>query len=127
MRVDEIKHRAKGVLVNQVDQRTTQLGDVISERVNTLRDMSDSFRDRGQDATAGFVDMTADRLNQVSNYLTLSDGDRIIHDIETVARRQPVITAAVGFVFGITAARLLKAAAAERYRMYSAEIDSREI
>lgn len=121
--VDEIKHTAKGVVVNQVDRRTTQLGNVIGGHVNTLRDMSDSLRDQGQGATAQLVDMAAARLNQISTYLTLTDGDRIIHDIETVARRQPMITAAAGLAVGMTAARLLKASASQRYRAYSADID----
>jgi hypothetical protein len=121
--VDEIKHAAKGVVVNQVDRRTTQLGNVIGGHVSTLRDMSDSLRDQGQDATAQLVDLAAERLNRVSTYLTATDGDRIIHDIENVARRQPMIAAAAGFAAGVAAARLLKAGAAQRYRRYSADMD----
>lgn len=117
--VDEIKKNTRGAVINQIDRRTTQLGNVVDEHANNLRDMSDSLRGQGQDATARLVDMAADRLNRVSTYLTQTDGDRIVHDIERVARTQPMITAAAGFVVGMTAARLLKAGAAQRYRTYS--------
>lgn len=108
--VDEIKHTAKGVVVDQIDRRSTELGNVVGGHVNNLRDMSSSLRGRGQDATARLLDMAADRLNHVSAYLTRTDGDRIIHDIETVARAKPMIAAA-GFIAGVTAARLWKAGA----------------
>lgn len=112
--VDEIKRRAKDVVNEQIDRRTTKFGNVIGGHAGTMRDMSTSLRDQGQDATAWLVEMAADRLTFVSTYLTEADGERIIHDIETVARKQPMITAAAGFIFGITAARLLKAGAAQR-------------
>ncbi len=116
--VDQIKDKAKGVITDQVDRRTTDLGNVVGQHVNNLREMGSSLRDQGQDGTAGIVDMAADRLNRLSTYLTQTDGNRIIHDIETVARTQPVITAAAGFVVGLAGARLLKAGAMKRYRMY---------
>ncbi len=115
--LDELKHNAKGVVIEQIDRRTTQLGNVVGGHVNNLYRMSDSFRDQGQDTTARLVALAAERLNAVSTYLTQADGDRIIHDIETVARTQPMVTAAAGFILGLAAARVLKAGAVARYRM----------
>lgn len=114
--VDQIKDKAKGVISEQIDQRTTDLGNMVGEHVGNLRRMSNSLRSQGQDATASLADMAADRLNQVSTYLTETDGDRIIHDVEAVARKQPLLTAAAGLAVGVTAARLLKAAATNRNR-----------
>ena len=114
--VDQIKDKAKGVISEQIDQRTTDLGNMVGEHVGNLRRMSSSLRGQGQDATASLADMAADRLNQVSTYLTETDGDRIIHDVEAVARKQPLLTAAAGLAVGVTAARLLKAAATNRNR-----------
>ena len=116
--VEEIKDRAKGVVIDQIDRRTTDVGNVVGGHVENLRSMRDTLRDQGQESTARLVDMAADRLNQVSTYLTRTDGDRIIHDLENLARTQPLITAAAGLVFGVTAARLLKAGATQRYRAY---------
>lgn len=107
--VDQIKNTAKGVISDQIDRRTTRLGNVVGEHVTNLRQMGSSLRGDGQDATASLVDMAADRLDRVSTYLTETDGDHMIHDIETVARKQPLITATAGLAFGMAAARLLKA------------------
>ena len=121
--VEEIKDKAKGVVIDQIDQRTTDLGNVVGAHAGNLRAMSDTLRNQGQDNTARLVDMASDRLNQVSTYLTQTDGDRLIHDVESLARRQPLITGAAGLVLGLTAARLLKAGATQRYRTYSTESD----
>jgi hypothetical protein len=116
--VEDIKDRAKGVVIDQIDRRSTDLGNVVGGHADNLRSMGDSLRGQGQEGTASLIDMAADRLNRVSAYLTDTDGDRIVHDLETIARRQPLITAAAGLVFGVTAARLLKAGATQRYRTY---------
>jgi len=121
--VEEIKDKAKGVVIDQIDQRMTDLGNVVGAHAGNLRAMSDTLRNQGQDNTARLVDMASDRLNQVSTYLTQTDGDRLIHDVESLARRQPLITGAAGLVLGLTAARLLKAGATQRYRTYSTESD----
>lgn len=91
---------------------------MMGEHVQNLRSMGDNLRNQGQDGTARLVDMAADRLNTFSTYLTTTDGDRIVHDIEDAARNQPLLTASLGLVAGVTAARLLKAGASHRYRTY---------
>jgi hypothetical protein len=116
--VDAIKNKAKGAIIDQIDRRTTDLGNVVHEHVSNLRTMGDSLRGQGQEGTARLVDVAADRLNQVALYLRETDGDRIVHDVETVARNQPVITATAGLLLGMTAARLLKTGAVKRYRTY---------
>ncbi len=122
--VDQIKEKARGIIMEQVDRRTTTLGNTVSEHVTNLRTMSDSLRDQGQNATAGLVDTAADRLSGISTYLTQTDGDRIVHDLETFARSQALVTATVGLVGGLLAARLLKASAAERYQTYGDSYDT---
>lgn len=116
--VDELKDKARGVVIDQIDRRTTDLGNVVGEHVQNLRGMSDSLRNQGNDTTASLVDMAADRLNRLSSYLTSTDGERMVHDVEDIARNQPLATAAIGLVAGLTAARLLKASASQRYRTY---------
>ena len=121
--VDQIKTRARGLIVDQIDQRTTAAGAMLQEHVMNLRNMSNTLREQGLDSTAHLVDMAAERLNRCSTYLTDTDGDRMIHDVESLARRQPTITAGLGFVAGLAAARVLKASAGQRYRTYVEEYD----
>ncbi len=118
MNVDMVKGQARGLVINQIDRRTTDLGNVVSEHVSNLREMSRSLRDQGQQGTANLVEGAADRLDGVSSYLTNTDGNRIVHDVESLARRQPILTAMIGLAAGVVAARVLKASATQRYQAY---------
>ena len=117
--VERVKTRARGLVMDQIDRRTTDAGQMLDTHVNNLRNMSKSMRDQGLGPTAGVVDYAANRLGSVSSYLTNTDGDRIVHDVESVAREHLMVTGAVGFLIGLTTARLLKASAADRYTTYA--------
>lgn len=116
--VDQLKSRARGVVLDQIDGRSSDLGNAVGAHAGNLRSMSGSLRDQGQASTAGLVDMAADRLERVSDYLTQTDGERIVHDVEDFARKQAVVTAAVGVIGGFLAARVLRAGATRRYGTY---------
>ncbi len=117
--VEQVKTRARGFVIDQIDKRTTDAGERIGEHVSNLRDVSDKLRGQGLDATAGFVNYAADRLAGVSEYLTMTDGDRVIHDVESLAREHTIVTGVIGLLAGLTAARVLKASASDRYRTYA--------
>lgn len=116
--VDQLKSRARGVVLDQIDARSSDLGNAVGTHAGNLRSMSGSLRDQGQGSTANLVDMAADRLDRVSQYLTQTDGERIVHDVEDFARNQAVVTAAVGLIGGFLAARVLRAGATQRYSTY---------
>lgn len=117
--VDQVKTRARGLIMEQIDRRTTDAGTMLESHVSNLRSMSDTMRGQGLDATANIVEYAAERLGMVSTYLTQTDGDRIVHDVESVAREHAMVTGAIGFLVGLTAARVLKASASDRYRTYA--------
>jgi hypothetical protein len=106
---DRIKTTARGIVTEEIDRRTTDLGEAVNERVTKLRAMSETLRGQGQTVAANLVDSAASKLDGISSYLRSADGDRIIHDVETLARNQPLATAAAGFAGGFVVARLLKA------------------
>ena len=104
--------------MDQIDRRSTDAGSMIREHADNLRQMSENLRDQGQQATANLVDGAAGRLESLSSYLTDTDGERIVHDVENLARSQPIVTATVGLAAGFLAARLLRASATQRYQSY---------
>ena len=118
MNVDMVKGQARGLVMDQIDRRTSDLGNVVNEHVGNLRQMSRSLRDQGQQGTADLVEGAAARLEGVSSYLSNTDGNRIVHDVESLARRQPMLTAMIGLTAGVVAARVLKASATQRYQAY---------
>jgi hypothetical protein len=107
--------QAKGALRTQVDQRSTDAGQKVGGFASDVRSVSDQLREQGKDQPAKLADQAADRADQVSRYLTNSDADRILGDIEDFGRRQPWAVIGGGVVLGLLASRFLKASSTRRY------------
>ena len=107
--------QAKSQIRTQVDQRSTQVGEQVSSQASDIRSVADTLREKGQDKPAKMVEQAASRIEGVGSYLTQSDADRILHDIEDFARQRPAAVIAGGMALGFVASRFLKASSSERY------------
>ncbi|HET7877032.1 MAG TPA: hypothetical protein VFN71_16030 [Methylomirabilota bacterium] len=103
-------------ITRQVDERSTQVGDQAGTLANAMRTMSEELRGQGHDGVARVSDEVAARTDRLGRYLRDADADRLLHDAETFARRQPWLIAAGGLAIGLLAARFLKASSRRRYR-----------
>jgi len=119
MDVDQIKSATRGIIVDQIDHGSTIFGARVGEHVGNLRTMSGSLRSQGYPATADLVDKAANAMDRMSSYLVNTDGNRMVHDAEEMARNQPMVTAGAGLLIGLLGARLLKVSARERYRTFA--------
>jgi hypothetical protein len=81
--------------------------------------VSEQLREQGKDQPAKLADQAADRAERLGSYLTESDADRILGDIEDFGRRQPLAIVAGGLALGFVASRFLKASSQTRYRASS--------
>lgn len=115
----EAADQAKGQVRTQVDQRSTQAGEQVTSTASDIRTVAGSLREQGQDKPAQLAEQAADRAERLGSYLTESDADRIMHDVEDFARRQPWAVVAGGLFLGFAASRLLKASSSERYQQHS--------
>jgi gas vesicle protein len=115
-KAQEAAGEAKGRVREQVDQRSTEAGKQVSTASGDLRSVSDELRKQGKDAPARLADQAADRAERLGSYLTESDADRILHDVEDLARRQPWAVVAGGLLVGFAASRFLKASSTQRYQ-----------
>jgi uncharacterized protein YjbJ (UPF0337 family) len=113
--------QAKTKLREQVDQRSTQVGEQVTSNAGDVRSVADELRKQGKDGPARVADQAADRAERVGNWLTESDGDRILRDVEDFGRRNPWAIAACGLAVGFAASRVLKASSSERYRSAASE------
>lgn len=109
---DQARERARGM----VDERSTQAGERISTQASDIRTVAEQLREQGKDQPAKVADQAADRIEKVGSYLTESDGDRILRDVERMARENPWAVVAGGIALGFAASRFLKASSRERYR-----------
>ena len=115
-KAQEATDQAKGRVREQVDQRSSEAGQQVSTTAGDLRSVSDELRKQGKDTPARFAEQAADRTERLGSYLTESDADRILGDVEDFARKQPWAVVAGGLVLGFAASRLLKASSSERYQ-----------
>jgi len=108
--------QARGRLGEQVDQRSTRAGERIAGTASDVRSIADELRNQGKDGPATLADQVAGQADRVGDYLKGASGDRILRDVEDVARRQPLLVAAAGLALGFAASRLLKASSSRRYQ-----------
>jgi hypothetical protein len=100
----------------QIDQRSTDAGRRISEQGSDLRAVGDELRQQGKDGPAKLADRAAEQVEKAGGWLTESDADRILHDVESAARKNPWAVVAGGVALGFVASRFLKASSSDRYR-----------
>ena len=108
--------QAREQVRSQIDQRSTDAGRRISEQGSDLRAVGDQLREQGKDGPAKLADQAAEQIEKAGGWLTESDADRILHDVESAARKNPWAVVAGGVALGFVASRFLKASSSDRYR-----------
>ena len=112
----EVREKAQDMLREQIDQRSTQAGEKVGGTAQDLRSVGEELRNQGKETPAKLADQGAERIERVGSYLSESDADTLLSDIEDFGRRQPLAVLAGGLVVGMAAARFLKASSSNRYR-----------
>ena len=108
--------RAREQVRTQVDQRSTTAGQKVSAQGGDLRDVGGQLREQGKDGPAKLADQAADHVERAGSWLTESDADTIMRDVEDLARKNPWAVVAGGVALGFAASRLLKASSSDRYQ-----------
>jgi hypothetical protein len=108
--------QARGRLREQVDQRSTKAGDQVHATVQDMRKVAEQLRGQGKDTPAQVAEQVADRAESFGSYLRDADGERLLRDVEDLARRQPWLVVAGGLALGFAASRFLKASSSRRYQ-----------
>ena len=114
-KAQEGAEKARQGLRGQVEQRSTQAGQQVRSQSDDIRTVAQQLREQGKDGPAKIADQAADRAERLGGYLESSDADRIIHDVEDFARRNPWAIALGGLAVGFAASRMLKASSSDRY------------
>lgn len=105
----------------QVDQRSTDLAQRVNSTAQDFRGVAEHLRSQGKEQPARVAEQAAERAATAAAYLEQADSDRILHDVEALARKRPWAVVAGGAALGLVASRLLKASSRERYRGQAAE------
>ncbi len=112
--------QARDQVRTQIDQRSTDAGAKVREQSSDLRAVGDQLREQGKDRPAKLADQAAHHVERVGTWLSDSDADKILRDVEDAARKNPWAVAAGGVALGFAASRFLKASSSDRYQARSA-------
>ena len=107
--VGMLAERATGLGFQQADKARTQAADGLEQVTESIRRVSMDLETE-QPQIANVVTTAADQAERVAEYLRTTDARQILHTVEDVARKQPLIFLGGAFVLGLAASRLLKAA-----------------
>ncbi len=111
----ELGGQAEFQIREQLDQRSTQAGEQVQSIGHVLQSGANQLRSDGKDLPAQVVEQVARRADDLGRYLRSAQADRILGDLEGVARRRPWVTAGVGVLAGFVASRFVKASGDRRY------------
>ncbi len=100
---------------DQIDQRSSRVGEQVAASALALRAGADELVRQGNQSAADAAQRTAAQAERFGSYLQEADANRILADIEDVARRSPLAVVVGGVIVGAAAARFLKASSSRRY------------
>lgn len=105
----QLRQEAAGKIQQQIDQRSTEVGSQARSVAGALRGTTGNLRQEGKAGAATVAEQAADKIDQLGGYLERMDGQSIMRDIESFARRRPWALAGIGVVAGLIGARFAKA------------------
>jgi hypothetical protein len=114
-RAQEAAGNAQVKVRDQIDQRSTQVGQQVAASALALRAGADELVKQGNQSAADAAQRTAVQAERFGSYLQEADANRILADVEDVARRSPLAVVVAGVIVGAAAARFLKASSSRRY------------
>ena len=109
------KERTRERLSGQIDSRSRQTGEQMTRTAGALRQTAEQLRGDRQAQPAQVLEGVAQRVDKLGQYLTANDGDRLLRDVERMARNQPWLLVGGGVMLGFVTARFTKASSTRRY------------
>lgn len=100
---------------SQVDDRSTQAGQKVTEHARSIRSVADHLRSQGKESEARYAEQAAEKIERAGSWLTESDANKILHEVEDFGRQRPWAVIGAGIALGIAASRMLKASSTQRY------------
>jgi hypothetical protein len=100
---------ARNWMEREADERTTAIASQAKTIADAMHQTSSRLDQDGQSQAARITDVVADRVERFAGYLNEADGQRLMNDVEDLARRNPWALAAAGLAVGFAASRFMKA------------------
>lgn len=114
-KTSDAKARTREGLREQVDNRSRTTGRQMTQTGSALRQTARQLRGDQQEQQANVLEAVADRTERLGRYLSETDGEQLLRDVEGMARQRPWVVVGGGAVLGFLAARFTKASSSRRY------------
>jgi hypothetical protein len=105
-----VRQAASNRLTQQKDRATRGLGDV----ARAVRGTTERLRSDGQETAAGYIEKAADGIDRFSRTLETHDVQEVFDNIQSFARRQPMLFVGAALGVGLVGARFLKSSGRQR-------------
>jgi hypothetical protein len=105
-----VRDAASNRLTQQKERATRGLGEV----ARAVRQSTDQLRDQGQDTVARYVEQAADGLDRIAHGLESQDVRQMVENVQSFARRQPLLFVGTALGLGFVGARFLKSSRRQR-------------
>src|SRR3954451_16126003 len=76
----EARDQARSRVRGEVDRRSTEVGQQVSDAADAMRRVSETLREEGKDGPARAADQAAERAQRAGSWLQESDADRILRE-----------------------------------------------
>src|SRR3954451_12429121 len=114
-KAQDVQQQASHRLRQQVDERSTQVGEQATALAGALRRAGEQLEQDGNDQPARLVRQASQQLERVGGYLCDADADQILGRVEGFARSRPWVAGGIGALAGFMGSRFLKASSGGRY------------
>jgi ElaB/YqjD/DUF883 family membrane-anchored ribosome-binding protein len=114
-KAQDMQQQASDRLRQQVDTRSTQVGEQTTALAGALRRAGEQLEQNGNGQPARLVRQASQQLERVGGYLRDSNADRILGGVEDFARSRPWVAGGIGALAGFVGSRFLKASSGRRY------------
>ncbi len=102
--VSKVTDQVKGQLSTQKDN----LAGAVDSVALVLMQASNTLKEQGQPAIAGYGDKAAEEITKVGDYLKKKQVDELVSDLGDYGRSNPVVFLSAAVLLGAVAARFLK-------------------
>src|SRR3954468_743878 len=115
-RAHDVAGNAQVKIRDQIDTRSTQAGEQVVATAMALRSGADELYRQGNESAGDAAKRAAAQAERLGSYLQSADADRMLADVEDVARRNSwAVVIGGGGAAGAPPPRFLKASTSRRY------------
>jgi hypothetical protein len=117
----QVARHAKRETTSQLESQKDRATDSLLILAQALRQTGQHLHEQEQGAIAGYVEQTAQRVEQLTNHLRARDIPQLVTETEDLARRSPGVFLGAALAIGFVGARFLQSSGKRAHVGHSPE------